>query len=129
MELYYEANIFSHKCSKIAAMKKICLLAFLHLTTPLMRLFVPTFQSPMSKLSKLLLIKGSKLPRKKSFFFYKFCLTSRIFLVLVLLFASVERFFVSRMRDFSHHFKDIVNKAALLWANYLVIGYILYSWP
>ena len=33
-------------------------------------------------------------------FFSEFCLTSRIFLVSVLLFALVERFFVSRMRDF-----------------------------
>ena len=34
------------------------------------------------------------------FFCVKFCLTSRIFLVSVLLSASVERCFVSRMRDF-----------------------------
>ena len=38
---------------------------------------------------------------KKSLFFGEFCLTSRIFLVSVLLSASVERCFVSRMRDFS----------------------------
>ena len=36
----------------------------------------------------------------KSLFFGKFCLTSRIFLASVLLSASVERCFVSRMRDF-----------------------------
>ena len=43
---------------------------------------------------------GVKLPRRKSQFFGEFCLTSRIFLVSVLLFASVERCFVSRMQDF-----------------------------
>ena len=46
-------------------------------------------------------INGVKLLCKKSFLGGKFWLTSRIFLVLVLLSASVERFFVSGMRDFS----------------------------
>ena len=45
-------------------------------------------------------MKGVKSPRKKSFFFGEFCLTSRIFLVSVQLSALVERCFVSRMRDF-----------------------------
>ena len=38
--------------------------------------------------------------QKKVIYFGKFCLTSRIFLVSVLLYALVERCFVSRMRDF-----------------------------
>ena len=37
---------------------------------------------------------------KNVFFFSKFCLTLRIFLVLVLLSALVKRYFVSRMRHF-----------------------------
>ena len=46
--------------------------------------------------------KGYKIDAQKQvFFFGKFCLTSRIFLVSVLISASAERFFVSRMRDFS----------------------------
>ena len=52
----------------------------------------------------ILLTQGFKSSHKKSFFFSfffcEFCFTSRIFLVLVLLSASVERFFVFRMRDF-----------------------------
>ena len=46
--------------------------------------------------------KGCKIAarKEKSFLFGKFCLTSRIFLVSVLLSGSDERFFVSRMRDF-----------------------------
>ena len=40
---------------------------------------------------------------KKYCFSGEFCLTSRMFLVLVLLFASVERCFVSRMRDFFNY--------------------------
>ena len=47
-----------------------------------------------------MLIKGVKSLHKKKLFFGKFCLTSRIFLVSVLLPASVERFFVSPMHDF-----------------------------
>ena len=47
-----------------------------------------------------MLIKGIKSPRKKNVFFCEFCLISRIILVSVLLSASVERRFVSRMRDF-----------------------------
>ena len=41
-----------------------------------------------------------KSPRKKSFFLCELCLISKICLVLVLLSASVEIFFVSLMRDF-----------------------------
>ena len=45
--------------------------------------------------------KGCKItPQKKFAFFIKFCLTSRIFLVSVLLSVSVERCFVSRKRYF-----------------------------
>ena len=47
-----------------------------------------------------MLIKGVKLQRKKKKVFGEFCLSSAIFLVSVLLSASVERCFVSRMRDF-----------------------------
>ena len=53
-----------------------------------------------SHIWKLLLIKGVKLLRKKKIVFCEFCLTIRIFLASVLLFAPVERCFVSRMRDF-----------------------------
>ena len=78
--------------------------------------FAATSRSPMSKLFRffeslrktnenkwsqiwiLLLTKGVKLSRKKSLIFDKFCLTSRILLVSVLLSALVERCFVSRMR-------------------------------
>ena len=50
---------------------------------------------------KTFALKGWKLAaQKKNYFFGDFCLTSRIFLVSVLLSALVERFFVSRMRDF-----------------------------
>ena len=58
---------------------------------------------------KHLLIKGVKLPRKKKVFSSSanFALLSRILLVLVLLSASVERFFVSRMRDFFLYFPFI----------------------
>ena len=49
--------------------------------------------------AKLLLMKGVKSPRKKSLFFNKFCLTSKIFFMFVLLSASVERFFVTHMQD------------------------------
>ena len=49
---------------------------------------------------KTCLIKGVKSPRKKKFFSGEFCLTEQDFLVSVLLSISVERFFVSPMRDF-----------------------------
>ena len=48
---------------------------------------------------KTFALKGVKSPRKKSLVFCKFCLTSRILLVSVLLSALVERCSVSRMRD------------------------------
>ena len=44
--------------------------------------------------------KWCKIAAQKKSFLGKFCLTSRIFLVSVLLSASVERFFVSHMQDF-----------------------------
>ena len=55
------------------------------------------------RFEKLMLIKGLKLPRNLIFFiliffFSEFCLTSRIFLLSLLLFASVMRFFVSCVR-------------------------------
>ena len=88
-----------------------------HVSTQFKHLFASTSQSPSSKILrfseslrksngkkwsqiwKLLLIKGVKLPHKKVNF-GEFCLTSRIFLVSVLLSATVERCFVSCMRDF-----------------------------
>ena len=92
---------------------------FFHFCTLFKRHFVPTFQSPMSKLFrfseslgksngknwsqiwKLLLRNGVKLPcAKKVVFFGKFCLTCRIFLLSVLLSASVKRFSVFQMVDF-----------------------------
>ena len=82
--------------------------------TPFKRLFAPVFQSPMSKnfrFSSFLGIykevvsdlktfayKGCKIGAQKKFFFDEFCLSSRILLVLVVLSASVRRFFVSCMR-------------------------------
>ena len=52
-------------------------------------------------LQKTLAYKGYKITaQKKCFFFCEFCLTSRIVLVSVILSASVERCFVSCMRDF-----------------------------
>ena len=57
-------------------------------------------------LQKCFAYKGCK---KLVFFICKFCLTSRICLVSVLLSASVERCFVSHMRDFEKNifFKSI----------------------
>ena len=60
---------------------------------------------------KKMLVKGVKWPRKIKisffflFFFCKFCLTSRIFLVVVLLSASVGRCFVSCMQDLKKKYK------------------------
>ena len=56
-----------------------------------------------SQIWKLLLINSVKSPRKKKLFFGEFCLTSRTFLLLVLLSASVKRFFGSCMRFFSSY--------------------------
>ena len=113
--------IFAQKWSKTATAKKFFSRFFLlHLFTPLKRLFAHLSQSPISKLFRfseslgktkakkwsqiwiLLLIKGVKLSRKKKKLDFWRILpnTNRIFLVLVLLSASVERCFVSRMRDF-----------------------------
>ena len=70
-----------------------------------------------SQIGKLLLIKGENLPHKKKvfFFFGKFCLTGRIFLASVILSASVERCFVSRMRDF-------LSLLLKFWFFYLELG-------
>ena len=53
--------------------------------------------------------KGCKISVQFFFFFWEFCLTSRIFLLLVLLSASEERFFVSHMQDFfyRYHFNPL----------------------
>ena len=47
--------------------------------------------------------KGVKSPRNKKIISNVFCLAIRIFLVLVLLSALVERCFVSHMRDFRRY--------------------------
>ena len=64
---------------------------------------------------KLLLIKDVKSPRKKKIVFRQFCLTSRIFLVLVLLSASVKRCFVSCMLDFFFLIWFNMSKYQLVW--------------
>ena len=69
-----------------------------------------------SEIWKLLLIKGVKLLRKKKFFFDKFWLTSRIFLVLVLLSASVKKFFVSRMFFFLVREHMLHTRLVIKWA-------------
>ena len=79
-----------------------------HFLTPFNVHFAHISQSPMSKLVRFLESfgksngKGVKLLPKKVFL-GEFCPTSRIFLLSMLLSASVKRFFVSRMRDFSCH--------------------------
>ena len=110
-------NIFTQIWSKIAAAKSF-FTDFFHLFTPFKRLFAPTSQSPMfknfklseslgksigkkgSQIIKLLLILGVKLARIFYLIFCKFCLTSTVFLVSVLLSALVKRFLVSHMQDF-----------------------------
>ena len=78
---------FAQKGCTIAAAKKV-FYGFFHLFSFCLNFFAP-------------LIKGVKSPRaKKKQFFGKFCLPSRFFFLLVLLSANVEKFFVSRMRDF-----------------------------
>ena len=54
----------------------------------------------VSDLKKLLPIKGCEIAAQQKVFFGEFCHTSRMFLVSVLLSASVERCFVSLMCDF-----------------------------
>ena len=70
---------------------------FLHWFTPFKHFLAPTSQR-VEKNS----FKGCKIAAQFLFllFFSKFCLTSRIFLVLMLLSVSVKRYFVSHMRDF-----------------------------
>ena len=53
--------------------------------------------------------KGFKIAVQFIFFIFfgGFCLTSMIFLVLVLLFAAVERCFVSHIRDFLKNLKSM----------------------
>ena len=63
-------------------------------------------------------MKGVKLPRKKNCFFGEFCPTSRIFLVLVLLSASVKICFVSRIRDKKE--KNVFERKAFSWAKKLI---------
>ena len=93
---------------------------FRPLVEPLPEVQSPNFleiQNPWGKIletnglrfEKITLIKGVKLPRNFCLLFFRanFALLSRIFLVSVLLSASVERFFVSHMRDFSLIFSNI----------------------
>ena len=96
---------------------QVFLTDFFYLFTLFKRLFASTSYGPISKfwfleslgksigkkgsqIWKLLFIKGVKFLRKKMLFFGQFFLISWIFLVLVLLSALVEKFFVSWMRDF-----------------------------
>ena len=113
-----DVNISAQKRSKIAAVKKVyhalfslCSLNLKVLLPPLPEVQYPNFldfPNPWGKTNEkkwsqiwiLLLIRGVKSPRNLFLIFDKFCLTSRIFLVLVLLSASVERCLFSRMRDF-----------------------------
>ena len=92
-----DLNSFAPTGCKIAAAKKLFFTDLCYLFTRFKRLFAPTSQSLTSKLFrylellgkiykkkwsqivKLLLIMGVKSPRKRSFFFCEFCLTSRIF--------------------------------------------------
>ena len=80
------------------------------LEVPFKRLFAPFSRSQMSKLIRFSELLGKsngkkwskicKIAAQKKSVFRKIFLTSRIFLVSVLLSASVKRFFVFRMRDF-----------------------------
>ena len=106
---------FAHKGCKIAAAKKVCyrFVSFVHsvetsfcpnLSKSNVQTFLD-FWNPWGKVMEKVVsdlttfaYKGCKIAAH--FFFGKFCPTSRILLVLVLLSASVERCFVSRMRDF-----------------------------
>ena len=113
----YISNIFLPPLPKVGCQK------FPPFLTPFKHLFCPHFpksnfqtfrfseflgktnRKKWSQIWILLLIKGVKSPRKKSLIFDKFCLTSRIFLVSVLLSALVERCFVSCMQDFLLDYK------------------------
>ena len=72
--------------------------------------FAPTSRNRMSKI----LIDSESLGKSKDckiaalIFFGEFCHTHRIFLLSVLLSASVDRCFVSRMRVFSSPFHKVV---------------------
>ena len=61
--------------------------------------------------------KGFKLPRKKRLIFGKFCLSSRIFLVLVLLSALVQICFVSHIWDFCGKiFRNKMSRQSHVWS-------------
>ena len=61
---------------------------------------------------KFFAYKGCKIAAQKiCCFFSKFCPTSRIFLVLVLISASVETCFVSRTRDFKKNVFMVATKS------------------
>ena len=113
-------NIFVWKLSKIAAQKKVFFLHFFWSSSVFglfNSLFAPTSRSRMSNILrdseslvksngkkwfniwKFLFESGLKSPRKFFFFFADFALVHPS-MALVLLSASVERCFVSRMRDF-----------------------------
>ena len=119
-----DMNIFIWKLSKIAAQKKVFFLNFfglLRFSVFFNGLFAPTYWSRMSNIFRdseslgksswkkwsniwtFLFGSGLKSPRKKSFFFADFALVHPP-MASVLLSASVERCFVSRMRDFFYKY-------------------------
>ena len=110
---------FCLKVSKIAAQKKVFFSHFFTFEVPFNGLFAPTSQSRMSNIFRdseslgkinekkwsniwqFLFGSGLKSPRKKKFFFVADFALVHPPMASVLLCASVERCFVSRMRDFS----------------------------
>ena len=129
-----DLKTFAHKGGKIA--EKVFFYIFFYLSTLFKHLFAAHFlksklfrffgslgKSNKKKWSqnwKLFLIKGVKLPRKKKMYFFlaNFALLAGFFLVLVLLSASVKRFFVSCMQDF---FFDGKNSYCLCPQNGLIL--------
>ena len=110
-------NIFVWKLYKIAAQKKVFFFTFFTFEVPFKGLFAPTSRSWRSNIFRdseslrksnrikwshiwtFLFGSGLKSPRKKKFFFADFALVHPP-MASMLLSASVERCFVSRMRDF-----------------------------
>ena len=115
---------FCLKLFKIAAQKKVFFSHFFAFEVPINGLFAPIFKSWMSNIFRdseslgksngkkwsniWLFLFGSSLksPRKKKFFFADFALVHPP-MASVLLSASVERCFVSLMRDFFYLFRTI----------------------
>ena len=138
-------NIFVWKLSKIAAQKKGFFFTFFGLLQFLIffnGLFAPTFRSRMSNIFRdseslgksngkkwsniwtFLFGSGLKSTRKKNFFFADFALVHSP-MASVLLSASVERCFVSRMRDFLSENHVIEEIFKLFFCQYLSFWVIL----